>query len=442
LNIVRRVWSKGWGGRLVVLVGAFAVVVAVVYQKAVWSLSRRLDAILEADRRAGLPTTIQEAYGPAVPEKDNAEGPLRTAAAIAEAIEQQSLREVYGSKGPNPRENPFRDPKCIALVGRLADTNPAFEASIAKASECPSFTFAARPEDPREVARPFSNAFACVLRTEAARALRERDAKQHDAAMQRLIRLYRLARRGYDAAPFFEWWNLVNNVIRGEVHWAINEVLISGDLDKKTRDALDEALALAENNLFSAARAHHGEKLFLLKSYQTWGQTPEVMTNWTRLGVVDLQNRIEIAGIMARFAPREASTGKSALAERRRLINEHAQALRSEVYRRLFEPAAMATLNETSSGFIPFREIALARCLRVLNALQRHNGGVADVAQLGLPTAATIDPSTEEPLKVIRTKTGWVVYSLGENQKEMAPEDVAAGHYVVGKVEELPKRGK
>lgn len=442
MNIVRRIWSRGWGGKLVVIVGVFVVVVVVVYQIAVWSLARRLAAILEADRRAGLPTTIDEAYGQAVAESENAEGPLFEAARLAEAIQKQALREAFPEEGREPAPRRIRDLKFAAQLGRLAAASAGFDRAIAEAETRPRFIFSARFEDPRDVTRRFGNPWAYVLRAEAARALCEADAGKRDAATERMIRLYQFARRAYGAAPFFEWWNIVNNVIRDDVHWAISRVLISGDIADKTRDALDEALALAEDNVRSAARAQQGQKLFVLSNYQTWGETQEAMTTWSRLGVIDLSNRIEIGETMTRFAPREPSTGKSALVERQLLIKERQQLMRSPVYRNLFAPAFIATINETGSCYIPFREIAVARCLRVLNALQRRKSSDADVAKLGLPREATIDPFTEEPLRVIKTKTGWVVYSLGEDQKEIAPDEVAKGRYVVGKVEELPKRAK
>ncbi len=74
--------------------------------------------------------------------------------------------------------------------------------------------------------------------------------------------------------------------------------------------------------------------------------------------------------------------------------------------------------------------------------MQRSSEAVADVHRLGLPAAAAVDPFTEEPLRIIKTKSGWVVYSLGETQKEIALENLSTGSYVVGKLEDLPQRKK
>jgi len=439
LNLVRKIWSSGSGGKLAVIVGTFLVVLVAVYQFAVWSLSRRLDALLEADRRAGLPTTIAEAYGPEAPQGENAEGPLLAAAVIAESLHRQVMREMFG----NDRLYPSRhDVKFALQLGRLANASAPFGESVADAERRRRLAFTTRPLDVREQTRRFADAFAFLLQAEAARAFHEMNVGDRDAALNRLNRLYRLARLGYGASPSYEWWNIVNNVIRDKVHWTIDQVLISGAISDQSRCALDEALALAEDNVRSAARAHQGQKLFAMNNYELLGGAPGSVPAWAWVRPIDLRIRVEIAETASNFAPRESESGKDALARRRLFMKDRAKSYKSTLYRSLLSPALVATEDLTISGVTPFREIAHARCLRVLNALQRHKGAVADVSKLGLPPEVIIDPFTEEPLRVIKTKTGWVVYSVGEDQKELAPEEVSKGRYVVGKVEELPGRKK
>jgi hypothetical protein len=442
MHISRFIWPSRLGGKLAVLTCAFVIVLVGVYQFAVWSLSRQLAALIESDRRMGLPTTLAEAYGPVIPEHENAEGPLLAGAEIAEALHRQVMREMFGSDELYPAQYSRRDPKYIARMGRLADANATFTGSIAEAERRPRLAFTTRPQDAREHARQYASAFDFVLQAEAARAFREMDDGDRDAALDRLTRLYRLGRLGYEASPSFEWWNIVNNVIRDKVHWAIDRVLNSGPCSDRTRDALDEALALAEENLRSAARAHQGQRLFAMDNYQLFGGGPGAVPAWTWFRPIDLRIRVEIAETAAKFAPDESASGKSALANRRPHIKERAESYKSTLYRALLAPALTATDDLTHSAVTPYREIAIARCLRVLNALQRCNGMTTDAETLGLPLTASIDPFTEEPLRIIKTKTGWVVYSLGENQKELAPEDISTETYVVGKVDELPKRKK
>ena len=68
------------------------------------------------------------------------------------------------------------------------------------------------------------------------------------------------------------------------------------------------------------------------------------------------------------------------------------------------------------------RALTAVRSLRVLNALQAFaetNGREASgLAELGLPTEATIDPYSGKPLILKHTDAGWTVYGVGENGKD------------------------
>jgi hypothetical protein len=60
---------------------------------------------------------------------------------------------------------------------------------------------------------------------------------------------------------------------------------------------------------------------------------------------------------------------------------------------------------------------AMSRSLRLLNALQARvppgTDRVPDLAGLGLPAEATIDPYNGKPLSVKWLPEGWMVYSVG-----------------------------
>jgi len=83
---------------------------------------------------------------------------------------------------------------------------------------------------------------------------------------------------------------------------------------------------------------------------------------------------------------------------------------------KLVLPALQAT-HEAST-----RSVALARVLRVLNALERRSDPEAppkaDLSDLGLPEKATLDPFSGKPLIVKRAPRGWLVYSVGSNLKD------------------------
>ena len=79
----------------------------------------------------------------------------------------------------------------------------------------------------------------------------------------------------------------------------------------------------------------------------------------------------------------------------------------------LLVPAARASFQANARG------IAMLRSLRIYNALRQfseQNGHEAtDLAELKLPSEATIDPYSGKSLKLKHTELGWEVYSVMEN---------------------------
>ncbi len=86
----------------------------------------------------------------------------------------------------------------------------------------------------------------------------------------------------------------------------------------------------------------------------------------------------------------------------------------------LYYPA----LNATHEAVMRTR--AMIRCLRVLNALQTHvpagSNETPKITDLGLPAATTTDPfapyDADKSLHIKKTPQGWLVYSVGPNQKD------------------------
>ena len=66
------------------------------------------------------------------------------------------------------------------------------------------------------------------------------------------------------------------------------------------------------------------------------------------------------------------------------------------------------------------RSRAQVRCLQVINAAAGDQGlpDSLELSQLGLADAATLDPFTDAPLRMVQTPQGWVVYSVGTNLKD------------------------
>ena len=97
---------------------------------------------------------------------------------------------------------------------------------------------------------------------------------------------------------------------------------------------------------------------------------------------------------------------------------------------RVIRLAEMAELTLRGLPWVAARSRAKTRCLRVLNAVQgfeeEHPGVVPELADLGLPAEATIDPYSGEPLRMRRLPEGWLVYSVGENLTDNGGDVTAA----------------
>lgn len=82
------------------------------------------------------------------------------------------------------------------------------------------------------------------------------------------------------------------------------------------------------------------------------------------------------------------------------------------------------------------RARARLQCLRVLNALARHDGEegktLPSLDELNLPDEIKLDPYNGQALKIKRVESGWIVYSVGPNLKDDGgkiekSEDVGVG---------------
>jgi hypothetical protein len=82
----------------------------------------------------------------------------------------------------------------------------------------------------------------------------------------------------------------------------------------------------------------------------------------------------------------------------------------------LMQPALRAFLE------CAFRSQAIARSLRIINALQSKAPAASDtipsMAELGLPKEVGIDPFNGKPMIVKKTPEGWLAYSVGKNLQD------------------------
>ena len=122
-----------------------------------------------------------------------------------------------------------------------------------------------------------------------------------------------------------------------------------------------------------------------------------------------------------------------------------AQAANKNLSDSMMAPAIQAS-NEACT-----RNQALSRTIRVLNAIQSEpsllTADQIDTTRLGLPTGATIDPFTGQPLVIRKQGASWLIYSIGFDLKDDGGEvdegkDVGIAALNIGNATEAfrPKR--
>ena len=213
----------------------------------------------------------------------------------------------------------------------------------------------------------------------------------------------------------------------------VNQVLQAGPVSPSARRALDAELAL-HDTLEGLRWALRSERAYSLSSVReipgsgfwlTRGFANDLMS-----GLLELYDRhLEDASRpYARVVSAKGAASRPGGGPYGALIT-------------LLEPA-LAAAREPAE-----RIRAMSRSLRLLNALQARvpPGGdrVPDLAELGLPAEATIDPFNGKPLNVKRLPEGWMVYSVGgdgvdDGGKLDGRTDIGAGPIRPGESRKTP----
>jgi hypothetical protein len=186
---------------------------------------------------------------------------------------------------------------------------------------------------------------------------------------------------------------LVNIACRAIGIYGLNGVLQTSDLSPETHAAIEEELA-KHDAMESFVHCLRTERAIGMENFRAmpklwgmlkldWSSYLEVMEQQIGLGA---KSRFELAGVTP---------------------------VRTRGVARTIDPAlesARESMNRTR---------ATIRCLRILN--QIHWKGIKtepiERDSLNLPQAITIDPYNGKPLTVKHTARGWIVYSVGKDEK-------------------------
>ncbi len=188
----------------------------------------------------------------------------------------------------------------------------------------------------------------------------------------------------------------------------VNQLLRAGPVSAGACDALDRELALADE-IGPYQRALKRERVYGLQMFS------DLARQRSQFGPVNLEWLLCGMFKNDECSYLDAFSEQIAAASRPYSELDDATFRKAGVLTRLLLPSL--------SGFhgAQRRDQTRIRCLRILNAIQRHepiDAGEFNLAALGLPAEATIDPINGEPLHVKKSHDGWLIYSAGWNQKD------------------------
>lgn len=370
----------------------------------VWSTGTRLERRLAALRSAGEPVQIADLAREPIPPESNADTFLRRADDDLDAIQKELMALYPKTVFPTGKPSPADRDRLEKLFAAYPKVMPLLE----QAAACPDY-------DPQiDVTQPPSQlvgsfmdrvskhrTLARVLRAHT--ALRLSQGRPDDALAAQLLTL-RLARK-WRADPVLIGY-LVTVACESVAMEGANQVLQTGPVSASTRQALDAELAL-HDNLDGLRWALRSERAFSLSTLrELFGSVfwpPRVFTNDVMLRILDLFDH----HLQGTSRPYSEAVSRNYVDSSPGGVPNPFRALVT-----LLEPSLVSTRQAAE------RSRALFRSLRVLNALQARAGGddhTPDLATLGLPPEATVDPFNGEPLHVKKLPEGWMVYSVGSD---------------------------
>jgi hypothetical protein len=231
-----------------------------------------------------------------------------------------------------------------------------------------------------------------------------------------LLRLARHVERG----PLLNSY-LTAQACKGIAFEALNVLLRCPQLDKHARDMIDTALDECEDpsGYRWALRSERAYELDSLNRFNLFLQV--TMAGDTRVFLDFMESQIALAE--ATYARAADSSSKG---------TKGARGLLS-----LSIPAIMKVRAAKD------RVLAEARCLRVLNALERHKVS-SDAARaltgLRLPRQGLLDPFSGDLLHVKRVSGGWLIYSVGEDMVDNGGDIARHKDAGVGPVKAVTKK--
>jgi hypothetical protein len=397
----RFLWPDSLAGK------AFAaLVLAMVLVVALWLIAwlvmeRRLAAAMKrAEVEWGLPNSVSAMLPSFVPPERNAAVPLDEASALV-----QRLRTKFRGAGTNRTiarklvddpllgaESPERH--LDALLDEV-DRRPEYSSTLVVTG--PWFSMGAYPLIDREDLHAVERHVAEELAEEG---------RPHDA-VRRLVRILRISRRWTALEPhggnFFQEAHARIQIVR-----TLNDVLRTARLHPSLYADIDAEMVEQGRVHELLPRVHHFNKL---KKLEDFDLVPDRRSAWWLVGPLAANDRLFLVDWyddLARWSRRPYGEVKEVLqaaGDELRRISKHS-------VDRLLHPDALNVASSTDRVVYDWLS-AVARCLRVVNAMAKQDRWDADLDGLDLPAEAIVDPYGRRPFILQRTPRGPVVYCFG-----------------------------
>jgi hypothetical protein len=398
-------WFKlprnGWA-RLWTCVVGFLAALALGNEVAIYLTEARLNQRREAARAAGLPGSLDEIAGPAIAKEDNAAIPLAEAADIAEQMQKAIIRKVG-----NVDDFTMRTSACLAIASAEITKHPEYEAAVLDADRRRGYRTLLAIEPPL-LSLDFTamQRMRCIARLEVLRAEQLTAQGKREEGAEILLRLLRLTRK-LEAEPLLFRY-LVGIALRGQAMAGLNRALRTGLVSSATHDAVERELAQHEKVYATLRRALATERPLMAEAY--WESFPALAARPGRAYANDARAFLwDVVDWHVLHAEDSVSARNQSKEERATITSDGS----NDIWLLLRHPGVrMLPAFQLARGAAD-RVVVYARCLRIVNAIQRRSTKPTSMKELGLPEKTLEDPFAEAPLKWIWKPEGVVVYSVG-----------------------------
>jgi len=400
---------KRWLKRLSLgLLGLIAVLLLIGLVLNVWA-NTRLEAKLQKLRNEGAPTCIADLAPEPIPDAQNAAAHLRDMKSELKRFEKAMVQ--FEERTPIGKayvlhttkyENALPTGEQAAAMQAILDDFPALFLAVDQLMACDQYASLLdysldQPHFVEEILSTMTiRSVTRLLAWKMQVLVVQGELEQAVEAGLQLLRLTRL----FDEEPM-----LINSLVsiacRYVTAFRLNQVLQSGLISAKLRAALDTELALHDDPQ-RFVKTLLTERAGSLDAIESWKIAPVPIhwhfTFWQSEMVDWFDEQFALAEL-----PWYQSHGQ---------FGEVDETKYSDIMQ-LMAPATQAAQDAFH------RNIALLRCLRILNAAgvfhDQHGRQPTTLADLDLPVKATIDPFNGKPLVFRRAETGWLIYTVYRN---------------------------